>query len=138
MAAVHAENIVQTISRKANHEMILNCKSEETVRHALVLLQGEIKLSSIGFTSESLTNELKSELKQRQTAQNDENLPITKTSEVLMYHNGQCHRWPLVDNKFKAFLKLDRGLNMLKVRSYELAVEKDLRICYEKQVNQPR
>ena len=115
-------------------QSILYCRHEETVGHALVLLEGEIKPFIGDISDEIAIQELKFDVQREEIASvGDKTLSNSRVNEVIIYQNGQCLSWPIVKNKFKAFVKLDRGPNLVKIQCHELNLEKELRICYEKQ-----
>ena len=116
--------------------IVLKCSQEETVGHALVLLEGVVKPFRNELSCESSTNELS--LVKDETASNAENLRNSKTSEVFISHKGQRSHWPVVDNRFKAFVKLEKGMNLVQVQCRELKAQKDLKICFEKKKHQQR
>ena len=123
---------------EADKQIVLNCRHGEAVRHALVLLEGEIKPFTNEVSCEGSTNEIKLGPTQEDTALKVQNLSNSKATEAFIYHKGQCHRWPVVENRFKAFVKLDKGTNLLKVQCHQLHLEKELSISYEKQESEQR
>ena len=118
-----------------DNEIVLKCGHTETVRRALVLIEGEIKPSSNDVSSQ---NDLKLRSTQDKPDLEVQNLSNSKVKEVFVDHKGQCHAWPVTDNRFKAFVKLDKGVNLIKIQCRELNIEKELRICYERQQNYQR
>ena len=121
---------VEVCKAQTDEEIVLNARQEETVGHALVLLEGMIRPFRNELSCESSTNEL--ELVQNETALNDKRLRNSQASEVFISHKGQCSPWPVVDNRFKAFVKLDKGTNLVEIQCPGFKVKKKLRICYEK------
>ncbi len=132
-----AMNRTEISTVEVDKNIVLNCRHEETVRHALVLLEGEIKRFTNEISCETSTIV---EVAQEDTAleSNIQNVSKSKANNVFVYHKEQCHRWPVVDDRFKAFVKLDKGVNLVKIQCQELGLAKDLRICYEKQQCQQR
>lgn len=118
-------NEVCTVQR--DEQLVLNTRQEETVGHALVLLEGVIE----PFRNELSTNELR--LGQDETVLSGQNLKTnSEASEVFISRKGQCSSWPVVDNRFKAFVKLDKGMNLVEIQCHEFEIQKKLRICYQK------
>lgn len=127
---------IEVCTVERDEQIVLKCRQEETVGHALVLLEGVVKPFRNELSCESSTDELN--LVKDETALNAENLRNSKTSEAFICHKGQCSAWPVVDNRFKAFVKLDKGMNLVQVQYREHKAQQNLRICFEKNKHQQR
>lgn len=121
---------------------ILNYCNGNTVNHSLVLLEGEINIP-IDNTSTKLAEQT---LNPENGICVTENVP-DKTEEfssskegqiLLVHHKGSCRRWPVIKGRFKAFVKLDQGVNKLEFELASSQNKLDLILTYRKFQNQQR
>ena len=117
--------------------IVLKCERTETVRHSLVSLEGEIKPFTNGVSFENPKNDRSTEKDAVLDVQNLSNSKL-KAKEIFIDHKGHCQSWPVIDGRFKAFVKLDKGENLVRIQCHELNLKRELRIFYEKQQNQHR
>lgn len=126
---------------------ILNYSQGDTINHCLVLLEGEINTH---FENSSTRLEEEA-LKPKNRICINENVPdktICSTEqqelsnseehEILVHHKQSCQTWPIIEGKFKALVKLDKGVNKLEFECPWLHGRQDLILTYEKLQNQPR
>ena len=130
---------------------ILNYSQGDTINHCLVLLEGEIN-TRIENSSTRLEEAQEEEtLKPKNNICINEDVPdktICSTEkqelsnseehEILVHHKQFCQTWPIIGGKFKALVKLDKGVNKLEFECPWLHSRQDLILTYEKLQNQPR
>lgn len=94
----------------SKYDLTLSHEPKETVFTGLILLEGEITLTRNVIALKSNETDLTIG-KKYSSLTSDFQAP-----DLLIHHDGRCHSWPLVEGRFKAFVKLSKGLNVIKIQ----------------------
>ena len=145
MSLTKREHVGDTASLK-----IPNHKNGDIVNHSLVLLEGEIgPVDHISMESPKETSNCHCDVINKDNvvpdsdttrckADNQINLSSSKEIQILVYHEGSCQPWPVVDGKFKLFVRLQKGVNNLELDYPPLQSRLPMSLTYAPIENQPR
>lgn len=120
---------------------IFNYNQGDTINHCLVLLEGEINAPIDNTSTKPVGETLKPENRiciNENVPDKNQKLSNSEELQILVHHKESCQTWPIIGGKFKALVKLDKGINKLEFECPLLHGRQDLILTYEKLQNQTR
>lgn len=131
------------LSKTGEFDLVLNHKDGDIVNHSLVLLEGEITLvndNSLTDTAEEMSNTLEKNTAdvENYCCSGSQELSSLQEIQILVEHKESCQSWPVVGGKFKAFVKLDKGINELEIGCPSLQYKQRFTLTFTNLENQPR